>query len=306
MRFEVNILGSGSALPILTRNPSSQYVVVQERHMLIDCGEGTQLQLRKSKFKFQKINHIFISHLHGDHYLGLVGLLSTFNLLGRKNPIHIYGPNELKTLLDLHFKSSQSFLNYSLTFYSTNSEKPEQLYEDKVLKVSSFPLKHKIPCCGFIIREKTKLRSLNPKAIEKHQIPIEHFHNLKLGKDLTLNNKLINNELVTFSPPKSRSYAYCSDTKYCESIVKEIKNVDLLYHESTFLEDKKELANKTYHSTALDAAKIAKKSSAKKLLLGHYSARYNSIAEFEKEAKTIFNNVIAVKDGDTFEIEIVK
>lgn len=306
MRFEINILGSGSALPLVNRNSPSQYIIVQERHLLFDCGEGTQLQLRKAKFKFQKIDHIFISHLHGDHFLGLTGLLSTFNLLGRKKSIFIYGPEELHHLLNLTFKSSQSKLRYQMHFYATNAEKAEKIFEDNVLQVRSFPLDHKIHCTGFIISEKLKTRSLNPEAIKKYQIPIEYFKQLKNGEDYTVNNKTIKNTELTHDPPKVRAYAYCSDTKYYESVIEEIKGVDILYHEATFLEDNKDRAIKTHHSTALDAAKIAKLCNAKKLLLGHYSARYKNIKDFEIEAKSVFKNVVAVSDGDTFEIDQVK
>ena len=303
MKFKVHILGCGSALPTLQRNPTAQYVNLQERHLLIDCGEGTQLQLRNHKIKFSKIDHVFISHLHGDHYLGLIGFLCSLHLLGRKKPLSLFGPENLNNLLLSHFKYSGTFLSYEIDFHPVNPTKSTLLTEDNVFKVISIPLSHKIECTGFLIVEKEKLRSINKEAISQHKIPIESFHSLKMGKDIVINNKLIKNEDLTIPPPKPRSYAFCSDTKYNESIVSIIENVDLLYHEATFLENKRARAIKTYHSTAIDAANIAKLSNAKKLLLGHYSARYNDLTDFENEAKTIFNNVVAVRDGDTFEIE---
>ena len=304
MNFKVHILGCGSALPTLQRNPTAQYINLQERHLLIDCGEGTQLQLRKHKIKFSKIDYIFISHLHGDHYLGLMGLLSSLHLLGRKKPLSLYGPKNLNELLLTHFKYSGTFLCYKVDFHEVDPIKSTILIEDNVFKVTSIPLSHKIECTGFLIEEKEKLRSINKDSILKYNIPIENFHSLKMGEDLVINKEVIENKLLTIHPPKPRSYAFCSDTKYKESIAEIIFNVDLLYHEATFLENRRDRANKTYHSTAIDAANIAKLSNAKKLLLGHYSARYNDLSEFEKEAKTIFNNVVAVKDGDSFEIEL--
>ena len=306
MNFKVHILGCGSALPTLYRNPTSQYINLQERHLLIDCGEGTQLKLRKHKIKFSKIDYVFISHLHGDHYLGLIGLLSSLHLLGRKKPLSLYGPENLNNILLSHFKYSGTFLSYKIDFHPVNPKKSTLLIEDNVFKVTSIPLSHKIDCTGFLVEEKEKLRTIDKQAILNYQIPIKSFHSLKMGKDIVIDKKTIKNELLTTDPAKPRSYAFCSDTKYDESIVSIIKNVDLLYHEATFLEDKRARAKKTYHSTAIDAAKIAKLSNAKKLILGHYSARYNDVSLFEKEAKTVYDNVIAAKDGDTFEIELTK
>lgn len=305
MIFKIHILGCGSALPTLQRNPTAQYINLQERHLLIDCGEGTQLQLRLNKIKFSKIDFVFISHLHGDHYLGLIGLLSSLHLLGRKKTLSIFGPKKLNEILQSHFEISGTFLSYKIDFHEINPNKTMLLFEDNIFKVTSIPLNHRIECTGFLIEEKEKLRSLKKDAIQKHKIPIEKFHQLKQGEDLVINARLIKNDLLTNPSPKPRSYAFCSDTKYEESIVPIIENVDLLYHEATFLENKRERAKKTFHSTAIDAAKIAKLSNAKKLLLGHYSARYNDLSEFEKEASSVFKNVIAVKDGDTFEIELI-
>lgn len=299
-------MGCGSAVPTMNKNPTSQLLNVQERYLLLDCGEGTQMQLRKFKKKLQKISHIFISHLHGDHYLGLVGLLSTFHLLGRKAPIYIYGPDSLKKILDLHFQISGTKLTYQIYFRNTNPKIAELIMEDKVLEVHSFPLDHSIDCCGFIIKEKLRERGLNKTVINKLNIPVEKLKEIKKGADLKLHDKIIENSKLTIDPPSPRSYAYCSDTKYNESIIEYIFNVDLLYHEATFLEKMRQRADKTCHSTAKDAATIALKSGVRKLLLGHYSARYKNIEEFQLEAGIVFENVVAVKDGDCFEIEVVK
>ncbi len=306
MKFEITILGCGSALPTIHKNPTAQYIVVQERYILIDCGEGTQLQLRKLKLKFQKINHIFISHLHGDHYLGLIGLLSSFHLLGRIKPINIYGPENLNKILNSHFNLSGTKLNYSIVFKPTNPDNPEILFEDKVIEIQSFPLDHRIDCCGFLIKEKIKERGLDKSAIEKYNIPIKNFAAIKNGEDFLIDGKKILNSEITFDPPQPRSYAFCSDTKYNELIIDYIHEVDLLYHESTFLEKMKSRAQKTHHSTALDAANIAKKANVKKLLLGHYSARYKDVSEFEVEARAVFKNTTAVNDGDVYKIELLK
>ena len=302
MKFNITILGSGSALPTLHKNPTSQFINVQERFLLIDCGEGTQLQLRKHKLKFQKIDHIFISHLHGDHYLGLIGLLSSFHLLGRKKTINIYAPKGLEQILNTHFKVSHSKPSFNINFIATKMDGLNLLHEDKIMNIYSFPLNHRIDCNGFLIKEKLRPRSINKKAIKDYNISIKDIAAIKNGDDFKFNGETIPNSKITTDPPTPRSYAFCSDTKYDESIIEFIKGVDLLYHEATFLENMKERAKETYHSTATDAATIAFKADVKKLLLGHYSARYKDVAVFEIEAKKVFKNVIAVNDGDSFEI----
>lgn len=300
----MNILGCGSALPTIRRNPTSQLVYVQERQLLLDCGEGTQLQLRKYKFKFHKINHIFISHLHGDHYLGLMGLLASFSLLGRKSTINIYAPKPLNEILKIHFKKGYNDLDFKINFIELNTKKEELILDDGVIEVRSFPVVHRIDCCGFSIKEKIKQGNLKKSAIDKYNISIEQIVNIKKGANFLYKGKVIPNSEIIKSPPKPRKYSYCADTKYSESIIPYIENSDLLYHESTFLENMSDRAKTTYHSTALDAARIASKSKVKKLLLGHYSARYKNLIEFEAEAKQIFSNVVAVKDGDIFTIDL--
>ena len=298
MKFEITILGCGSATPTLLRNPTSQVVNIMERYMMIDCAEGTQLQLRKYKIAFQKIDHIFISHLHGDHYLGLVGLVSSFHLFGRSKILHIYGPKDLEQIIFNQLKASKTFLCYQIEFHPLVNDSSELIFEDAILEVHTIPLKHRIYCNGFLFKEKEKDRKLSKHLIDKYSIPVEMMPKLKKGEDWGT----IKNEKLTLEPNKPRKYAFCSDTIYTESIIPLIQGVDLLYHESTFLDDMKDRAKSTFHSTAKQAAKIGQLANVKSILLGHYSARYISSAEFEYEAKEVFKNVKAVEDGDVFTI----
>ena len=300
MIFKVNILGCGSATPTLRRNPTAQVVNLLERHFLIDCAEGTQLQMRKYGIKFQKINHIFISHLHGDHYLGLIGFLSTLHLLGRTKELHVFGPEALKEIIFSQLKASQSFLSYHIEFHSLTAKVSELIYEDDKVSVSTIPLKHRIYCNGFLIQEKQHEHRINLAAVTQHQIPIAWYHRLKKGEDYVSDNKTIPVAELTFPPYPSRSYAYCSDTAYLEAIIPLIKGADLLYHEATFLSEHKKRAHQTQHSTIEEACIIAKKSEVKKLIVGHYSARYKSTAPFLEEALPIFENTTTVEDGDEF------
>ena len=304
MKFEVTILGCGSATPTLFRNPTAQVVNVMERHLLLDCGEGTQIQLRKSKISFQKIDHIFISHLHGDHYLGLVGLLSSFHLFGREKPISVYGPKGLKEIVTVQLKHSGTYLGYTINFIELESKEKELIFEDKILEVYTIPLNHRIYCNGFLIREKEKERKLSKELITKYKIPVEMMPRLKRGEDWEKEDgKVIANKYLTLAPPSPRSYAFCTDTKYSPDLTSLIEGVNVLYHESTFLKTEENRAQKTFHSTAEQAAMIAKDAGVEKLLLGHYSARYSSIDDFKKEAEVIFSNCIAVDDGDVIPIE---
>lgn len=302
MVFKVTILGCGSATPTLRRNPTAQVVNVLERHFLIDCAEGTQLQMRKYGIKFQKINHIFISHLHGDHYLGLIGFISTLHLLGRTKELNIYGPEELGEIIFSQLKASQSFLSYHIEFHPLKSNKSELVYEDDLLTVKTIPLKHRIYCNGFLIQEKQHPFRINIEAVNNYNIPISWYHRLKKGEDYLEGNHKIPVQELTLPPYPSRSYAYCSDTAYLESVVPIIKNVDLLYHEATFLSDQKKRAKQTLHSTIEDACIIAKKAEVKKLIIGHFSARYKSTEQFIEEAIPIFSNTEAVEDGREFTI----
>lgn len=302
-KFELLILGSSSASPTSERNPSAQLFNIAERYFLIDCGESTQIQLRKNKAKLQAIDHIFISHLHGDHFFGLPGLLSSMHLLGRKNKINIYAPEKLKSILNLIFEASDTYLNFEILWHFTNDDTLNLLFEDEKVLVYSFPLKHRIFCTGFLFKEKQLPRNIDKYKLDKYNISIAEINKLKNGHDV-VNEKgeIIKNHLVTLNPLPPRSYAYCSDTIYTESIINYIKNVNLLYHESTFLEDKQERAKKTFHSTAKNAAQIAKLANVGKLLLGHFSARYGNLNLFIEEANSIFNNCELATEGKVFSL----
>lgn len=269
---------------------------------LIDCAEGTQLQLRRNKIKFSKINHIFISHLHGDHYFGLIGLVSTFILLNRTTDLHIYGPKGIKEVLLLQLKLSNSWANFGLFFHELEAVKSEIIYEDDKVVVKTIPLKHRIYTNGYLFQEKIGERKLNIDAVQNFEIESCYYQNIKNGKDILLDDgRLIENEKLTFDPVATQSYAFCSDTVYDENILPIISNVDFLYHEATFLESEKELAQKTMHSTAKQAALIALKANVKQLILGHYSTRYETIHLFKEEAESIFPNVLLANDGVSFE-----
>ena len=298
MNFSVTILGSGAALPTKNRMPTSQYVNCNNRHFLIDCAEGTQLQLRKYKINFQKISHIFISHLHGDHYFGLVGLLSTMNLLGREKELFIHGPKELQELIlpMLHFGGAR--LAFKLTFTDLNTSDKTKIYEDSVLEVHSFPLLHKIPTCGFIIKEKKKALKINPAKIKEKNLKIVHFKALQNGQDIKLENgEEISFQDVTFPPTEVLSYAYCSDTKKNLKVVEFIKDATVLYHEATFLIKDQNRADNTYHSSTKDAALIASKANVKKLVVGHLSSRYKTNDAHTTELKKLFSNSEVAEDG---------
>lgn len=300
--MNLTILGCYAATPRTFTNPTSQVLEISNRLFLIDCGEGTQVQLRKNKVKFSAINHIFISHLHGDHFYGLIGLISTFNLLNRNNPLTVYGPVGVKEIIKLQLKLSNSWPQYELNFVELSSNQSEVVFEDDKVIVKTIPLKHRIYTNGYLFQEKPKERKLNIAAVQEYQIETCYYQNIKNGKDITLDNgKIVSNELLTFDPPAPKSYAFCSDTVYNEDIVQIINGVDVLYHESTFLESEEVLAEKTMHSTAKQAAKIAKQANVKQLLLGHYSTRYESIESFKDEAQTIFEQTLLSNDGVTFQ-----
>ena len=304
MPFELTILGSNSALPTSDRYPTAQVLNILGRFFLIDCGEGTQIQLRRNKIGFSKIKHIFISHLHGDHYYGLIGLISTLNLLGLKTDIHIYAPSEIKTLLQPQLNFLKGDLSLNLIFHPLNFKKPQQIFVDKRVEVLSFPLKHSISTCGFLFRELPKLANIKKETITEYKIPIAKIKEIKDGADfITSDGKIISNEKLTNQPLQPRSYAFCTDTAFHLPLIEVFKNVDLLYHEATFLESMRDFATKTMHSTTIDAANMAKLANAKKLLIGHFSARYNDIKLFENEARTIFENTEAVKEGKTYKVD---
>ncbi|WP_269222711.1 ribonuclease Z [Flavobacterium sp. IMCC34518] len=300
--MKLTILGCYAATPRTLTNPTSQVLEIKNRLFLIDCGEGTQVQLRKNKLKFSKINHVFISHLHGDHFFGLIGLISTFALLGRTNDLHIYGPKGIKEIIDLQLRLSNSWTNYQLFFHELESKKSEIIYEDDKVIVKTIPLRHRVYTNGFLFQEKIGERGLNMKAIQSYEIETCYYQNLKNGKNITLEDgRIVPNEILTFDPIPALSYAFCSDTKYSEDVIPLIENVTVLYHESTFLQSEESLASKTMHSTAKEAAKIALKANANQLILGHYSTRYDSIQLFKEEAETVFKNVLLADDGKSFE-----
>ncbi|MBA3665670.1 MAG: ribonuclease Z [Bacteroidetes bacterium] len=301
--FELLILGSSSASPTSERHPSAQLLNIAERYFLIDCGEGTQMQLRKCKAKFQAIDHIFISHLHGDHFFGLPGLLSSMHLLGRRQEITIYCPKELKGLMDLINKVSETTFTYTVNWKFTSNEGLSLLFEDDKVQVYSFPLRHRIYCTGFLFCEKPLPRKIDKYQLDKNEISTSEILKLKKGMDVENEHGiLIKNAEVTIDPAPPRSYAYCSDTIYNPAICEFVKGVDLLYHESTFLDDHLPRAKKTFHSTAKQAAQIALEANAKKLLLGHFSARYGHLENFIEEASTIFNNCELAIDGKKIKI----
>jgi len=305
--IKLTILGCHSATPRTFAHPTSQYLEINNRSFLIDCGEGTQVQLRKYKIKFSRIDHIFISHLHGDHFFGLIGLIATFGLLNRQNDLHIFGPKGIKEIINLQLKLSNSWLKFGLQFHELESDESKLIFEDENVEVHTIPLEHRIYTNGFLFKEKIGERKLNIIAIKQNpEIDICDYQNLKNGKDFTKEDgKVIDNAKLTFNPPKQLSYAYCSDTVFKPAIVPLIKNSDLLYHESTFLDDKIDLTEHTKHSTAKQAAEIAKLANVGKLILGHYSSRYTDISLFKEEAKTRFENVILGEAGKIITVETV-
>ena len=299
--FDVTILGCSSALPAFGRYPSSQLIHIAGRYFLIDCGEGTQMQLRRYSLKFQRINHIFISHLHGDHYLGLPGLLSSMHLLGRTDPLDLYADEGLHQILEVNNKYSNSTLKYPINFHSLDFSKPALLFEDEKVKISSLILKHSIQCCGFVFEEKERPRKLIKEKIESLEIPIASLDALKLGEDyITPDGITIANVELTTDPLPARKYAYCSDTIYNKDLLPQLHNADLIYHEATFMEDMRARADQTMHSTARDAATIAKEAGAKRLLLGHFSARYKNLELLQEEARSVFPQTYLSQEGEKY------
>ncbi|WP_310556490.1 ribonuclease Z [Flavobacterium sp.] len=301
--MNLTILGCYAATPRTFTNPTAQVLEIRNRFFLIDCGEGTQVQLRKNKIKFSAINHIFISHLHGDHFYGLIGLISTFNLLNRNNDLTVYGPKGIQEIIKLQLKLSNSWPQYNLNFVELTSTESETIFEDDKVIVKTIPLKHRVYTNGFLFEEKIKERKLNIEAVQSYEIDKCYFQNIKNGRDILLDDgRLIENKTLTFDPENPKSYAFCSDTIYNEAMLPVINQVDVLYHETTFLESEVELAKKTMHSTAKEAARIALQANCKTLILGHYSTRYASIDLFQQEAKTIFENTVLADDGKVFEL----
>ncbi len=301
--LELTILGCHSATPRENKHTSSQLLEVQGNLFLIDCGEGTQMQLRKANAKFGRIQHIFISHLHGDHFYGLIGLISTFRLIGRDSALNIYGPKGIKEIITIQLKMAKSWTDYPLYFHELSSLKSETIYEDDVVSVSTLPLDHRIYTNGFLFTTKSINRKINVEAIKDLDLKPHHYEQLQKGLSIELPDGTIKeNEKLTFDPKPIKKYAYCSDTAYNKNLISMIMGADLLYHEATFLEKHLDLAKKTKHSTALQAAKIAKAAKVKKLILGHFSNRYPNKQDFVKEASQAFDSIFLSEDLKTFSI----
>ena len=295
----VTILGNNSAVPSHNRHPSAQVLQSGEHHFLIDCGEGTQMQMNLYKIKKSRINQIFISHLHGDHYFGLIGLLNSLALNNRLNDLHIYAPEKLKSIIQIQMDIAGSGLPFQLYFHAL--EKEEVLFEDKTFSVECFRVNHRIECWGFLFREKKNPRKIIVDEVKKHKVPKSFFENLHRGEDfLNEENQVIKNELLTIPSEPPKSYAYCADTAFYEPIIEKIKGVDLVYHESTYLADLEKKASDRFHSTSKQAATIAKKAGVKKLILGHFSSMYDTLEKFIEEACEIFPNTEIAEEGTCY------
>ncbi len=296
--FELRILGCGSALPTRINNQSSQILTIRDKQYMIDCGEGTQIQLRKFGIKTPRLNHIFISHLHGDHIFGLIGLISSFSMTGRTAELCIHAPAELENLLKPQLDFFCQEICFKVTFYPVDTRKHQLIFEDRTVEVYSIPLKHRVPCCGFLFKEKAKQRHLLKEMIDFYQIPLKQLPFIKNGNDyVTPEGEVVANERLTKAPIPPKSYAYCSDTAYSEKIIPFIEGVDCLFHEATFLQSEIMRAKETGHSSALQAAEIAKKANVGKLIIGHFSARYTDQQPLLKEAQEVFPNTILGTDG---------
>ena len=301
--FRVHILGCGSALPTLKHHSSSQVIEIRDKLFMVDCGEGTQMQLRRSRLRFTKINTIFISHLHGDHCFGLIGLISTFGLLGRTAPLHVYAPKEMEEILSMQIDFFCTALGYDVVFHGVETTEEKVIYEDRSLTVTTIPLLHRKPCCGFLFKEKQMLPHIRREVFDAYGVPLSQVNNIKNGQDwITEEGDVIPNKLLTKPSEPARSYAYCSDTKYMPELYKFIKDVDLLYHESTYMNEDSDKAILYNHSTAKEAAMVAKAADAKKLILGHFSARYEDEQLLLDEAKGVFENTFLANEMVVFDV----
>jgi ribonuclease Z len=295
----VTILGNNSALPAFDRHPTAQVITMDEHLFLVDCGEGTQSQMTKYKIRRSKIHHIFISHLHGDHYFGLIGLITSMGLLGRLLDLHIYAPSSLQDIFDLQFKAADTQLPFALIFHPLTQE--GTIVKDARFEVTCFQVFHRIECWGFRFRQIKPLRKLNPLKAKQFGIPSSFFDRLKWGEDyLTQENELIKNDWVTEAAPKAKSYAYSADTIYDERVAEKVRGVDLLYHEATYLNDLEERAKKRFHCTASQAARIAHIAGAGRLIIGHFSSKYELLDQFEQEARVVFPDTDLAIEGVTY------
>jgi len=301
MKFEVTILGSSSATPVFNRNPSAQLLNCNEKYYLIDCGEGTQQQLTKYNLKAARIDYIFISHLHGDHYFGLIGLLSSLHLNGRIKPMQIFGPKPLLEILEVQFKYSDTVLRYPIEFFPIEADESRQIFENSDLTVKTIVLNHRIPTTGFIFQQKKRQRKLIKDKTD--EVPMAYYTALKKGIDVELpNGDILRSEDYTIEADAPRCYAYCSDTLFDESYFATIKDCDTLYHEATFMHDLLDRAKETHHTTALQAAEVAKINGVKKLLIGHFSSRYKTLQMLLEEAQSVFENTELAVEGRTFHL----
>ena len=301
--MKLKILGCYSASPRKNSFPSSQILNVNGNNLLIDCGEGTQIQIRRCGVKFSSIENIFISHLHGDHFFGLPGLISTFRLMGRTKRLNIFGPTGIKDVINLILKLGNSWIDFQINYIELDEKIPQKILENDLFSVLTIPLNHRIYTNGFMFTEKVRSKKLKLDKIKKLNIDESLYNNIAMGKDVVLNDgTIINNKLITYPKEKDILYSYCSDTAYSDKVIDIIKDSNVLYHESTFLEKHNNLAKKTKHSTAAQAAMVAKKANCKQLILGHFSSRYKNLKDFEIEAKTIFENVVLAEDGKEFDI----
>lgn len=303
-RFQIHILGCGSALPNLRHNTSAQLVEVHDKMFMVDCGEGTQLQLRKSKVHFCKVSAIFISHLHGDHCFGLMGLVSTFGLLGRTAPLHVYAPAEMEELFDLQRRMFCQTFEYEIVFHPLDTRRQEVIYDDKTLTVSTLPLEHRVPCCGFLFHEKPRLPHIDREAADYYGVPASQYNNIKNGMPWTTpDGESVPAQRLTIPADPPLSYAYCSDTRYIPTLYERIKGVTALYHESTYTDSDEKQARKYNHSTARQAATVASQAGVRMLLLGHYSSKYADESVVLREAKTAFSASWLTDEMDVFDIE---
>jgi ribonuclease Z len=297
--FSVTILGNNSAVPAHHRHPTSQVFQTSEHTFLIDCGEGTQMQMNAYKIRRSKINHIFISHLHGDHYFGLIGLITSLGLNHRTADLHIYSSENLRQILEMQLNVAKATLPYQICFHVLNHE--EIIFEDATISVECFGVDHRIECWGFLFREKKNLRKIDPEKVAKYDIPNSFFESLHAGTDYVApDGVVVPNSELTIPASSPRSYAYCADTRYFEPVIKKVRGVDLLYHESTYLQEQEDKAHSRFHSTALEAGRIAAKAGVKKLILGHFSSMYEDLTVFKEEASTAFENVEIAEEGACF------
>jgi len=297
----LTILGNNSAIPAFDRNPTAQILQTFDTSYLIDCGEGTQMQMAKYKIRRSRITHVFISHLHGDHYFGLIGLLNSLSLLGRTQDLHIFAPAPLKDIINMQLQVVHGQLSFTLIFHDLREE--GLIVDDKRVTVHCFSVQHKIECWGFLFKEKKHPRKIDPERARSYEIPASFYEKLQEGQDY-INKKgtIIPNAEVTLPGIPAKSYAYCADTKYDETLIGKIKGVDLLYHETTYLKNLEKIAGERFHSTTIQAAEIAKRSGAKRLLIGHFSSKYETLEEFHIEAKEVFENTELAIQGVCYRI----